>query len=304
MATFAIVGNINVETTVRIPAFPLSYAPTIYARFGINSSVSAVGYNLAKALTTLGSTVAIASIVGQDFQADFIRNQLADDQISSEYIVAAASQSAQSIILYDPVGNRCVLTDLKDVTDVFYPVEQFVPALRKSDLVVLTNIAYSKPFIPLAHSLHKPIATDLHTLTNLHDTYNLPFLQHATILFMSGELLSIPPDEWVAAVLTTYPAQIVVIGLGARGAYLAVRDCATAVYIPAITTRPAVQTGGAGDALFAAFLHSYLLTKDPVLALRIAVVFASYKVGEIGSSMGFLDAAQLETLAATIYKDA
>ena len=74
-----------------------------------------------------------------------------------------------------------------------------------------------------------------------------------------------------------------------------------AMLIPAVATRDVVQTGGAGDALFAAFLHSYLSTKNPVLALRMAIVFASYKIGEMRSGEGFLTATELESLAASIY---
>lgn len=300
MANITIVGNVNVETTIRIPAFPLVYTPTIYARFGISTGVSAVGYNLAKALHTLGNTVALASVIGHDAQAQFIRTQLNRDGISSHYVIEATAQSAQSVILYDADGKRVVLTDLKDVPETHYPVDHFAPALAESDLVVLTNIAYSKPFIPLANANRKPIATDLHTLTDLHDVYNAPFLENATVLFLSGELLTVSPDVWASAILARYGAQIVVIGLGKKGAYLAVRDN-EAMLIPAVATRDVVQTGGAGDALFAAFLHSYLSTKNPVLALRMAIVFASYKIGEMRSGEGFLTATELESLAASIY---
>lgn len=303
MPNVAIVGNVNVETTIRIPTFPLTYTPTIYTRFGITTGVSGVGYNLAKALHTLGNTVTLASVIGHDPQANLIRTQLEIDRVSTHYLVSAVSQSAQSVILYDGEGKRTVLTDLKDVPEAVYPIEHFAPALARSDLVILTNIAYSKPFISLAKAYDKLIATDLHTLADLHDAYNAPFLEHADVLFLSGELLTVSPESWASAIFASYPAQIVVIGLGARGAYLAVRNRET-IHIPAVITRDVVQTGGAGDALFAAFIHSYLSTNNPVLALRMAVVFASYKIGEMRSGEGFLTASQLEMLAASIYSDA
>jgi ribokinase len=169
-------------------------------------------------------------------------------------IPSLSTQTAQSIILYDADGKRTVLTDLKDVTDMSYPIDHFASAIRNSNHVVLTNIAYSKPFLPLVQSYQKPIATDLHTLTDLHDAYNAPFLHSANILFMSGELLPATPETWASAVLATYPAEIVVIGLGSQGAQLAVRHSTINTRFPAVTTRAIVQTGGAGDALFAAFL--------------------------------------------------
>jgi ribokinase len=50
-----------------------------------------------------------------------------------------------------------------------------------------------------------------------------------------------------------------------------------------------INTIGAGDALFSAFVHFYNQSGDPYQALRKAVVFASYKIGQAGAAEGFLD---------------
>jgi acarbose 7IV-phosphotransferase len=291
-----VVGNVNLETTVRIAAFPLAYAPTVFAPSGINSGVSAVGYNLAKALTTLGTGVTFASLIGADTVGQFVTAQMAAAGIDPTYVLPIAEATAQSVVLYDATGARTAITDLKNLLACSYPTERFAQAIGNSDLVVLTNIAYSKPLIPIAKAQGKAIATDLHTIKDPADPYNLPFLEAATILFMSGEALTQPPDSWVDTLFARYPTQIIVIGLGAAGAYLAVRDPAVRVQLPAVTTRPVVQTGGAGDALFAAFLHTYLLTSDPLRSLRAATVFASYKIGAASSGTGFLSFDELEAL--------
>ena len=54
-------------------------------------------------------------------------------------------------------------------------------------------------------------------------------------------------------------------------------------------TRPVVNTIGAGDALFSAFLDSFLRSHNPYDALQKAMVYASYKIGEKGAAEGFLD---------------
>ena len=46
-------GLINIETTLRIKAFPLEYNPVNFPFFGIQSAVAGVGYNVSKALTAL-----------------------------------------------------------------------------------------------------------------------------------------------------------------------------------------------------------------------------------------------------------
>ena len=63
------------------------------------------------------------------------------------------------------------------------------------------------------------------------------------------------------------------------------------------TTVPVVNTIGAGDALFAAFLHGYVSHGDPLQAMRQAVAFAGYKIGESGAAEGFLDPAGLAAIS-------
>lgn len=300
MAAITVVGNINIETTLRVERFPLPYRPTTFTPFGVSSGVSAVGYNLAKALHTLGDRVALASLVGADANGARVRAALAADGIDDRFVLEGAAQTAQSVVLYDEAGARAVFSDLGDLLERAYPPERFAEACAGSELVALTNIAYSKPLIPIAQGRGLPIATDLHTLGDLGDAYNRPFLQSTAILFLSGELLTIPPADWAEAALGAGPAEIVVIGLGARGAFLAVRESGARLELPAVVTRPVVQTGGAGDALFAAFLHGYLRSRDPARALRAAMAFASYKIGAARSGDGFLSHDELERLLATV----
>ena len=49
-------GLLNVETTVAVRGFPISYYPIDYPFFGIQSHVSGVGYNIAKAAPRVQKT--------------------------------------------------------------------------------------------------------------------------------------------------------------------------------------------------------------------------------------------------------
>lgn len=71
---------------------------------------------------------------------------------------------------------------------------------------------------------------------------------------------------------------------------------ASPTLVPAVRTRPVVNTSGAGDALFASFLHFYAQDRDARAALERAVVFASYKIGEDGAARGFLTEEELLAL--------
>jgi ribokinase len=77
--------------------------------------------------------------------------------------------------------------------------------------------------------------------------------------------------------------------MGQKGALLAVRAGRQMEVVPAIQVRPIVSTIGAGDALFSAFIHFFQKNHEPYEALRKAVIFAGYKIGEKGAAEGFLN---------------
>jgi ribokinase len=202
--------------------------------------------------------------------------------------------TAQSVIPYDAQGRRQIYTDLKDIQERSYPQQQFEEAAAGCEWLALCNINFSRPMLALARQAGKPIASDVHTISDLDDPYNRDFMQAATVLFMSDERLPVPPEAWARRVSDRFGTEIVVIGLGAQGALLAVRQDHVIERFAVIPTRPVVSTIGAGDALFSAFLHCYVQSGDPYLSLRKAMVFASYKIGVASAAGGFLDEAGLE----------
>jgi ribokinase len=84
--------------------------------------------------------------------------------------------------------------------------------------------------------------------------------------------------------------------MGEKGALLAVREDHFIERFPAAQTRPIVNTIGAGDALFSAFLHCYAESGNPYQAIQKAIVFASYKIGARSAAEGFLNMTALDRL--------
>ena len=54
MSRLLVSGLINIETTLRVDGFPINYTPVRYPFHGVDVTISGVGFNVAKALTTLG----------------------------------------------------------------------------------------------------------------------------------------------------------------------------------------------------------------------------------------------------------
>ena len=296
MPRILVSGLINIETTLKVDGFPIPYFPVRYPFHGIDSTASGVGYNIAKALTTLGNEVTFLSIIGEDVAAQQVRSALITENIPAENVLGMMPRTAQSVIIYDPEGRRQIHTDLKDIQQSVYPMEIFDKEMETCDLLALCNINFSRPLLKRGLRAGKPIATDVHTIGEIEDEYNQDFMCAANILFMSDENLLTSPEEWAQQVKNAYGTEILVIGLGAKGVLLSVHDDNFMERIPALTTRPVVNTIGAGDALFSSFIHSYLRLGDPYEAIKKAIVFASYKIGEKGAAEGFLDQDRLEKL--------
>lgn len=290
-------GLINIETTLKVDAFPLTYAPVRYPFFGINSTISGVGYNIAKALTVLDNKIRFLSLIGTDFVGSLVRQTLAEAGIDDKYVVNAMPQTAQSVIIYNREGRRQIHTDLKDIQERPYPQHLFESALDGCSLAILANINFNRPFLQQARQAGKMVATDVHTIADLEDEYNQDYMAAAHILFMSSERLPCSPEEWAYLLQNRYGTAIIVIGLGREGALLAVRDDNCMERIPAVKVRPIVNTIGAGDALFAAFTHVYQRTGNPYEAIQKAVLFAGHKIGAAGAADGFLTNEELEALA-------
>lgn len=298
MAKIAVAGLINIETTLRIADFPLQYNPVNYPFGGVRSSVSGVGVNVAAALTTLGDDVHFMSLIGRDAVGQWVLQVLQGRGLDTVLVLPMIDETAQSVILYEQsTGRRQIHVDLKTLQETPYPTELAGQALAGADMAVLCNINFARPLLAQAQAAGIPIASDVHTIGQLDDDYNQDFMAAADVLFMSNEAIPTTPRQWLEDVQGRFGNAVVVMGLGQKGALMRVRDDQRLVHQPAVAPRPIVNTIGAGDALFSAFVHHYAATHDPYRALELAVVFAGYKIGERGAADGFLCASELLALA-------
>lgn len=246
-------------------------------------------------MSVLGNSITFLSLIGRDFAGEAIKYALQDSGIDTRHIQSQLAHTPQSVILYDAEGQRAINIDLKDIQDQTYPVANFDDALVNCDLAVLANINFSRPMLAKAHDVGIPIATDIHTISDINDVYNRDYMRYATILFQSHERLLVTPGAWIRLIWEHYKTPIVVVSMGAEGALLGVREDNKIQHHEVVFTRPVINTIGAGDALFSSFIHIYLATKDPYLALQKAIIFASYKVGGNGGADGFLTNDELES---------
>ena len=287
-------GLVNVETTVQVQSFPLHYAPVHYPFFGIQSAASGVGLNVAAALATLGASVSLCAFIGQDSAGRLVKAQLNGLKIALH--LQAIAEHPQSVALVDQDGQRSIYTDLKDVQDRQFDPRFFEVALQGADAALIGNINFARPALALARAAGIPIYTDLHAIRHLDNPYDQDFLEMADVLCLSGEHLPAEPTDLVLEAFRRHPQlRIIVVGAGARGAWLFERDQPPHLE-PGIDHPALKSTIGAGDALCSSFAYFFSQSGHARFAIARAVRFASHKLGFVGGAGGFLTAAELEQL--------
>lgn len=289
-------GLVNIETTVAVRGFPIGYYPIDYPFFGVNSDVSGVGYNVAKALSALGDKVSLFSFAGKDDEGKRIFERMRSDGIGTNGVFDTLSATPASAVLFAPDGRRQIYCDLKDIQEQNISPRVGDEELKSFDAAALCNINFNRELIKRAKALGVTVATDVHVLGNIDDGYNRDFMENADILFLSDEALPCDAGEFIRRLEDRYHNSVIVIGMGAKGAMLFDKKTGEISFVDAYHRDGVVNTVGAGDALFSSFLHFYLKSGDAKGSLRRAVVFAGVKICYNGASVGFSSEEETERI--------
>jgi len=287
MKNILVSGLITIETTVRIDRFPVNYSPVDYQFNGINTTISGVGFNIAKALKTLGASPVFLSIIGNDIYLNIIMDEVNRLNLDNKFILPIIDSTAQSIILYNEEKRKIIL-DLKNIQDIKYPVKNIDTVLNDIDIAALCNINFSRGLLKIFKDAGKIIASDVHVVCDVNDEYNMDFMRYSDILFLSNENILGSEYDFLNQLIGKYNNKIIVIGLGGSGLLLFNRENNEIKQYPAVKTRKVVNTIGAGDALFSSFIYFFAKTNSVQYSIEKALVFASYKIGGKGAAEGFL----------------
>ncbi len=296
-------GLMNIETTVKIKSFPINYFPIDYPFFGVNSSVSGVGVNVGKALKKLNNDVKFTSMIGNDFEGDNVIKCLEEENIDSGLVKRILKETPSSAILYDDEGKRQIYCDLKDIQSAEYPIDEKIKnAIKECDIAIICNTNYNRNILKYVKSIKIPVATDVHVLNDIEDEYNKEFMENADILFLSDEQIEGDHEVFISKLKDRYRnLKIVVLGRGNKGAMMYTRNDDMIRVFPAVELGKVVNTVGAGDALFSAFVNYYSKGFTPIDAINRAQIFASYKIGFNGAANGFISEERVEELFNNIY---
>lgn len=294
MPRIMVIGMTRLAMTVPVDAFPLHYDPFRRTTW-MRCAMVGAAYNIASALSALGSAPNLCTLVGKDDAGEVMRTALKRRGLDGRGVVEA-EESAKTVILVEPEG-RVARSSWTAEYRFDYPMERYFEQAVGADLAVVTSHPFGLPFLKISKDLLRlPVAVDLHMAADLDDERQQPWFESADVLFCSHERLRCSPEEWIGEVFRRYPGcRIAAVGRGEQGCTMGVWD-GRLVDIAAVTPRPIRSTDGAGDALFASFLHLWLTSGEPVEALESAVLFAGWKIGAESASDGFVSSSELAAL--------
>lgn len=292
MGRFAIAGIVQVETIVKVDEIPVVYSPVINRPNTIFTNLGGDAYNERVALKALGDEVEFFSMVGKrDIKSIFWDEEFMGEH---DYVLPVLKATPTAVILYDNERQQQIFEDIKDMRDVEFNLELFKERIENVDCVILANANFCRPLAQAAKEAGKLLAINFRGFTEEKMQYNEDYFRMADVIYVSDDNIVGSADEFVRKLADTYDARIIVLGQGAQGLTIFSREDDLLAHYKPVKTNEIVNTSGAGNSLFSCFLHCYVSSGDAVHAIKNALLFASYKIGYMGTSNGFLTEEELE----------
>jgi ribokinase len=301
MGRFVVAGVIQIETIVKVDKIPIEYSPVTSVPDTIFTSAGGDAFNETLALSWLGDKAELLSVVGRSLDFGILNPPDREVTINTDYVLPVIDSTPTQVVLYDRERKEQIFEDIKSLRDAEYRMSMVPPMVAACDMVVLSNANFCRPFIQVAKDFGKKIAVNIHTYNPEKEKYNVDFLENANILYFSDDTIETDPFDFVRGIADKYNTDIIILGQGSKGLILYDKNRDINLHYDTVKTNEVVNTTGAGNALFACFLHYYQETGDSTLAIKNAMLFASYKIGYMGTSIGFMTVEQLEQWRSLIW---
>ena len=258
----------------------------------IHAAAGGSGANVAAWLATLGVETHFVGRVGDDVLGAALGGELEEIGVTPHLARDSSLATGKVFVLVDGTGERTMITD-RGAGEALGP-EDLPETLFRGGHLHLSGYTFSggsrretaREALRLAREARMSTSVDPSSVPLLEAVgperfldwtrgVNLCFPNLEEVAFLTGER---DPDRIAEGLLAYYPA--VVLKLGSGGALYADIE-GTRGHIPA-TSRRVVDTTGAGDALCAGFLATWVSGGSPTEALRRGVELAGRAVEGVG----------------------
>ncbi len=295
MSKFMVAGFVQMETIIKVEALPVPYKQFESIPDLVNSGIGGAGVNEAMALKWLGNEVDFMSMVARNMSRRQIEAYLKtfDVNLKTDYVLPMLDGMPTSVILYCK-GKKQTFEDVKDIRHVEYDYDLLESRIQDKDMILMSNCNFCRPIIGLAKKYQKPLAVNVRSMRAEKIANKEDFLAAADILYISDDDLESDHYDCIKECREKYDPEIVIMGIGDKGVILYTKEDNSVIEYRPVKTNEIVNTIGAGNALFSSFMHYYVKTKNAKEAIKNALLFASYKIGFVGTSNGFMTEEQIE----------
>lgn len=295
MSKFMVAGFVQMETIIKVEALPVPYKQFESIPDLVNSGIGGAGFNEAMALKWLGNEVDFMSMVARNMSRRQIEAYLKtfDVNLKTDYVLPMLDGMPTSVILYCK-GKKQTFEDVKDIRHVEYDYDLLESRIQDKDMILMSNCNFCRPIIGLAKKYQKPLAVNVRSMRAEKIANKEDFLAAADILYISDDDLESDHYDCIKECREKYDPEIVIMGIGDKGVILYTKEDNSVIEYRPVKTNEIVNTIGAGNALFSSFMHYYVKTKNAKEAIKNALLFASYKIGFVGTSNGFMTEGQIE----------
>ncbi|MGW8567132.1 carbohydrate kinase family protein [Isoptericola sp. NPDC055881] len=273
-----VAGPASWNRIVHLDALPEPTPHTVFAR-GAYDTVGGTSAGKALNLAGLGRGVVLRTVLGDDDEGARVREVLDDAGVRVLAEPAPDGRTESHLNLMDAGGGRLsVYVRAPGEVPASGPVwDATLEAVDTAATVVVDLAAHSLPVLAAAAERGRDVWVDLHDYDGAA-AFHRPWAEAGTHVFLSSDRL--PDHRAFMADRLAAGARLVVCTHGARGATALTAD--GFLDVPAERVDDVVDTNGAGDGFFVAFLDAHLRGADVAEALSAATAHAARVVRSPG----------------------
>ena len=272
LARVLVVGGLSWNGILQLGELPEPRPQTIFSRH-FHETVGATGAGKAMNLARLGFDVTLHAMLGDDLWGGLVRQRLEREPFRFLYDVDPEGTERHVNLMADS-GARISIYATYGTFEPSIDMARLEALMAHADVLVLNIANYCRRLIPLARRHGLAIWCDIHDWEGENE-YHRDFVEAADFLFLSSDRM---PDyrAWMARRVAA-GARLVVCTHGKRGATALTAD-GQWLDTPALTTGPAIDTNGAGDAFFSGYLYGHTRGCEPARCMQIGAATAALAV--------------------------
>lgn len=279
-----VVGNVAMDQTFEVDALPQEGQSILGTQR--SSELGGKGANQAIVLARCGVPVTFIGGVGDDAQADKLRQRLTQEPLDARFATLPGLATDLSIVMAEPCGGNIIVTTVDcaralDVATVMPVLDEASPG----DFMVLQGNLSPKVTEELFDVAHRKGLQVVFNPSPAEAAFQ-PLLARAAMVFVNeaeAQTYTGHSGEMAVRALLSMGSRTVVLTRGAQGALLGLPSGS----IEEIAAHPCdvVDTTGAGDTFQSVVLAAVMLAGGPVSrrALEVAAKAAGITISRFGT---------------------